>query len=129
MGTKASIVAGVRKRTGPVGAAVEREAKLVAPAGLALPDLAGLIPGATAVALSDAHLDAIYYDTADLRLARSGITLRHRTGEPGPAWTVKLPEDSRGPSLARHEIRFDGPGMLADTNSSCANRSSHTTAN
>lgn len=109
MGRDSSIVAKVRKKAAPAGAAVEREAKLVAPAGLGLPDLAGLVPGATAVALPTARLDATYYDTADLRLARSGITLRHRDGEPGPPWTVKLPEDGRGPGLARREIRIDGP--------------------
>ena len=57
-------------RSGPARAAVEREAKLVAPARFGLPDLTGLVPGATAVALPEARLDATYYDTADLRLAR-----------------------------------------------------------
>ncbi len=103
------IVSQVAKSAGPAGAAVEREAKLVAPARFGLPDLAGLVPGATAVALAEAHLNATYYDTADLRLARSGITLRHRDGEPGPSWTVKLPDDAPGPVLARREIRFGGP--------------------
>ena len=99
----------VDKKAGPAGAGLEREAKLVAPAGVELPDLAELVPGATAIALPEAHLDATYYDTADLRLARWGITLRRRDGEPGPAWTVKLPDDEEGPVLARREIRFDGP--------------------
>jgi CHAD domain-containing protein len=88
---------------------VEREAKLVAPPGLAIPDLNGLIPGATARVLPVERLDATYYDTADLRLARSGITVRHRGGESGPPWTVKLPEDDRGSDLVRREIRFEGP--------------------
>jgi CHAD domain-containing protein len=77
------------------------------------------MPGATAVALPEARLDATYYDSGDLCLARSGITLRHRDGAPGPAWTVKLPEDGRGPGLTRREIRVDGPadqvpGQAAD---------------
>jgi CHAD domain-containing protein len=87
---------------------VEREAKLAAPAGLSLPDMAGLVPGASATRLPVARLDATYYDTADLRLARSGITLRHRGGESGPAWTVKLPEAGRGTELVRREIGFEG---------------------
>ena len=29
-----------------------------------------------------------------MRLARNGITLRYRSGEDGPPWTVKLPEAS-----------------------------------
>jgi CHAD domain-containing protein len=88
---------------------VEREAKLVAPPGLAIPDLNGLAPGATARTLPVERLDATYYDTSDLRLARSGITVRHRGGESGPPWTVKLPEDDRGADLVRREIRFEGP--------------------
>jgi CHAD domain-containing protein len=91
------------------GSTVEREAKLVAPPGLAIPDLNGLAPGATARVLPVERLDATYYDTSDLRLARSGITVRHRGGESGPPWTVKLPEDDRGPDLVRREIRFEGP--------------------
>ena len=88
---------------------VEREAKLLAPPGLAIPDLNGLVPTATAGLLPVQRLDATYYDTADLRLARSGITMRHRGGESGPPWTVKLPEDDRGSDLVRREIRFEGP--------------------
>jgi CHAD domain-containing protein len=88
---------------------VEREAKLLAPPGMAIPDLNGLVPKATAGVLPVQRLDATYYDTADLRLARSGITVRHRGGESGPPWTVKLPEDDRGSDLVRREIRFEGP--------------------
>jgi CHAD domain-containing protein len=88
---------------------VEREAKLVAPPGLGMPNLDELIPGTRAVTRPVRRLDAIYYDTADLRLARSGITLRHRGGESGPAWTVKLPDSGTASDLVRREIRFDGP--------------------
>jgi CHAD domain-containing protein len=88
---------------------IEREAKLAAPPGLSIPDLNGLVPGATARVLPVERLDATYYDTVDLRLARSGLTLRHRGGESGPPWTVKLPEDDRGSDLVRREIRFEGP--------------------
>ena len=99
----------VTKNLGPAEATLEREAKLLAPSEVALPDLAGLVPGATAVALPELRLDATYYDTADLRLARWGITLRCHDGESGPPWTVKLPDDDGGPVLARREFRFDGP--------------------
>jgi CHAD domain-containing protein len=90
------------------GTSVEREAKLMAPAGLGMPDLNELVPGTRAVTQPVERLDATYYDTADLRLARSGITLRHRDGETGPPWTVKLPEDGPGSDLVRREIRFEG---------------------
>jgi CHAD domain-containing protein len=98
----------VSKKVRPTGTVIEREAKLVAPAGVRLPDMTGLVPGATAIELPELRLDATYYDTDDLRLARSGITLRWRGGEPGPPWTVKIPHDAGGPVLDRHEIRFDG---------------------
>lgn len=87
----------------------ELEAKLIAPDGMRLPDLSGLAGGATAVPLPERHLEAVYYDTADLRLARSGITVRYRTGEDGPPWTVIFPEASSGGVLRRREVMFDGP--------------------
>ncbi len=98
---------------------VEREAKLVAPTGLALPDISGIVPGARMVAQPDERLVATYYDTSDLRLARSGITVRHRSGEAGPAWTVKFPDDADATSVSRHEVRIDGteqvvPDLAAD---------------
>ncbi len=87
----------------------ELEAKLIAPDDMQLPDLSGLVDGATAVRLPERHLEAVYYDTADLRLARSGITVRYRTGDDGPPWTVKFPEGSSGAALCRREVTFDGP--------------------
>jgi CHAD domain-containing protein len=70
--------------------------------------MAGLVEGSTAIELPELRLDATYYDTDDLRLARSGITLRRRDGEPGPAWTVKIPHHVGGNVLARQEIRVEG---------------------
>ena len=37
------------------------------------------------------HLDATYYDTRDLDLLRSRMTLRRRTGGPDAGWHLKLP--------------------------------------
>ncbi|MFI5957292.1 CHAD domain-containing protein [Cryptosporangium sp. NPDC051539] len=55
-------------------------------------------------------LTAVYYDTADLRLARLGITLRHRTGEGGPPWHLKLPKGATAAgATVREEIAVDGP--------------------
>jgi CHAD domain-containing protein len=50
-------------------------------------------------------LVATYFDTADLRLARCGASLRHRVGDELP-WTVKLPTGVPG---VRHEISMAGP--------------------
>jgi CHAD domain-containing protein len=59
--------------------------------------------------LGPLDLHATYWDTADLRLARNRVTLRHRTGEGAPRWTLKLPALPRD-ITARHELHFDGPG-------------------
>ncbi|MFF3338044.1 CHAD domain-containing protein [Streptomyces flavidovirens] len=48
-----------------------------------------------------AELDAVYYDTADLRLAADSITLRRRTGGADAGWHLKL---SVSPDV-RDEIR------------------------
>src|SRR5688572_3466341 len=50
-------------------------------------------------------LVATYFDTADLRLARCGASLRHRVGDE-LQWTVKLPTGVPG---VRHEISMAGP--------------------
>src|SRR5438132_12601891 len=66
--------------------------------------------------LAPLDLRATYYDTPDLRLARSGITLRHRTGEADrPAWTLKLPDrapGAAGDSSSWSEVEFSGPGNM-----------------
>ncbi|WP_062299095.1 CYTH and CHAD domain-containing protein [Demequina maris] len=74
----------------------ELEVKLDAPAGWDLPDLAGnadlrAAGVASAADLPPLELDALYLDTADLRLARRGVTLRRRTGDDEPGWHLKLP--------------------------------------
>ncbi len=89
--------------------AIEREIKLTADVDLVLPDLFDVLPGATVGRASVVQLDAIYYDTPNLSMARSGVTLRARTGEPGPTWTLKVPVPSTGPALSRHEYTFDAP--------------------
>ncbi len=85
----------------------EREAKLGAWAGFALPDLTGVLDGVTVRALPERRLDATYFDTADLRLARWGASLRYRSGD-GTGWTVKLADGDDGPALVRRELTFQG---------------------
>ncbi len=56
-----------------------------------IPELLGL-PEVDRVAPPDeVELDATYFDTADLALARAGITLRRRTGGADAGWHLKLP--------------------------------------
>jgi CHAD domain-containing protein len=70
--------------------------------GVGLPPLDGLASGdrdaipPVAAAEQSAHLDVTHFDTADLSLARAGITLRRGTGDHGigddPAgWLVAIP--------------------------------------
>jgi len=85
----------------------EREAKLVAPAGFDLPRLGGPEDGFLAEPQATRRLQTTYYDTADLRLARWGASLRYR---PGEGWTVKLPQGQEGALLVRAEHVFPGDG-------------------
>ena len=55
--------------------------------------------------LEPLSLHSIYYDTVDLRLARNGVTLRHRRGEDGSQWTLKLPTGDKRAAI-RDEIDF-----------------------
>src|SRR5215207_3494927 len=85
----------------------EREAKLTAPPGFDLPELGGPDDAFQAEPQSARRLQTTYYDTADLRLARWGASLRYR---PGEGWTVKLPEGHNGALLVRTEHVFPGDG-------------------
>src|SRR5437763_1709584 len=87
---------------------LEREVKLAAWGGFAVPPLDDVAPDVSAAPLKTKKLDATYYDTRDLRLARAGVSLRHRVGD-DPPWTVKLPEGEAGPVMSRREFPFAGP--------------------
>lgn len=59
--------------------------------GARLPDLSTLPGVAEVEPLDDEQLDARYFDTGDLRLARARTTLRRRTGGRDAGWHLKLP--------------------------------------
>lgn len=85
--------------------AVEEERKYDVDPSFSLPDLTGCLPpGGQVDRQPPVTLTATYYDTADLRLARTGASLRFRDGDPQP-WTVKLPSGVPG---IRHEISLAG---------------------
>ncbi|RII08691.1 CHAD domain protein [Streptomyces sp. YIM 130001] len=69
----------------------EIERKYEAGADVGLPDLTRIAAVAAVVDRGVVELDATYYDTADLRLARSARTLRRRTGGDDEGWHLKLP--------------------------------------
>ena len=90
-------------------ASIEREVKLGVWPGYERPDLADLLGGGSTVAGDEQHLEAVYYDTADLRLLRRGVTLRFRRGEPpADVWTAKLPGATPAIGLARRGITTPG---------------------
>lgn len=85
-------------------------------AGTAVPALDHVDGVAAMSPPAEDELDAIYYDTDDLRLIRAGITLRERTGGDDAGWHLKLPKGAD----TRDEIRLPSteptgqvPGELA----------------
>lgn len=75
----------------------ETERKYEAVDDWELVDPAGLLGFATGTGPDEQELAAVYFDTADLRLIREGITLRRREGGSDAGWHLKLPAgtDSR----------------------------------
>ncbi|MDN3294714.1 CYTH and CHAD domain-containing protein [Streptomyces ficellus] len=69
----------------------EIERKYEATPDTRLPDLTGVAGIARVLDKGVADLDAVYYDTGDLRLARASVTLRRRTGGDDAGWHLKLP--------------------------------------
>ena len=69
----------------------ETERKYEAPGTVVLPDPAGLLGLGTGSGAQEQELEAVYFDTTDLRLLRAGVTLRLRTGGSDPGWHLKLP--------------------------------------
>ena len=80
---------------------LEVETKLDLPADIALPRLVNrkqlVAVGLPAVGPDITYeLDATYFDTAELDLLRSRLTLRRRTGGEDAGWHLKLPDTGRG---------------------------------
>lgn len=88
---------------------IERELKLEAGADFELPDLTEVADGLPVASLPPQSLVATYYDTEDLVLLRAGITVRYRTGEDDPVWTLKLPAKGADAFLARREVVCKAP--------------------
>ena len=80
---------------------VERELKLRAGEEFHLPELGG-------EAIEPRTFVSTYHDTADHRLGRRGVTLRHRVENGKGLWQLKLPHDR-----ARLELEQPGPPKTA----------------
>ncbi|MFF5130314.1 CHAD domain-containing protein [Streptomyces syringium] len=78
-----------------------------------LPDLSGVAGVASVAGREPAELDAVYYDTADRRLAAAGITLRRRTGGTDAGWHLKLPVAPGTRDEIRAPLSPDVPRTLA----------------
>ena len=82
--------------------ATETERKYDVPDDFALPELVGAA-GVTQVGTAEQHdLDATYFDTDRLDLARHRRTLRRRTGGTDAGWHLKTPGD--GASRTEHRL-------------------------
>ena len=84
--------------TGEAARVREVEAKFRVHPPFRVPDLTGdPSPVARVDGPRTIELRAVYWDTSDLRFAREGVTLRHRTGEgPNDGWHLKLPVHEAG---------------------------------
>ena len=75
---------------------LEVERKFALGPDRAVPDPADW-PGVEAVSAPVRFdLDALYFDTTDLRLATAGVTLRRRTGGSDDGWHLKTPSGGDG---------------------------------
>ena len=69
----------------------ETERKYELADGVELPGWDGLVGVEALVGPEEQALEAVYFDTEDLRLARAGVTLRRRRGGHDAGWHLKLP--------------------------------------
>ena len=85
----------------------ETELKFAVDRSFQIDDIRGQAGVAAVQPLDPQELTSTYYDTTDLRLARSGVTLRFRTGEEEPLWTVKFPSHGTD-ARVREELNYAG---------------------
>ncbi|MFD3657197.1 CHAD domain-containing protein [Streptomyces sp. NPDC058620] len=88
----------------------EIERKYEATPDTRLPDLTRVAGVSDVTHHGVTELDAVYYDTADFRLAAGSLTLRRRTGGADEGWHLKLPV---APGI-RDEIRAPLADALPD---------------
>ena len=86
-----------------------REALLEPPADFLIPDFADGVGCALAGERNVGFRDTTYFDTADLRLAEHGITVRREHGIAGYRWTLVVTTDPGAPFPVRRRLRYDEP--------------------
>jgi CHAD domain-containing protein len=90
----------------------ERETKLLVSRDFRLPRFDDLGGGLRVGRDETIEQRAVYFDTPDLRLTRSGASLRYRSDD---GWTVKLPHPGEGANLVRTECSFPGDSKTPPT--------------
>ncbi len=101
-----------------VTSARETERKFDATERDPLPILSGISGVGDQTGPEEQVLEAVYFDTRDLRLARAGITLRRRSGGDDAGWHLKLPHggdtrDELRVPLGRSKTNNAAPAELA----------------
>ncbi len=86
----------------------ETERKYTATPDQELPDLSG-VAGVTSIDVDTVDLSAQYFDTADLQLLQSKVTLRRREGGEDAGWHSKLPSGGDTRTELLHPFTTDGP--------------------
>ncbi|WP_328492180.1 CYTH and CHAD domain-containing protein [Streptomyces sp. NBC_00414] len=93
----------------------ERKYEVPSSAGTSwLPGLERVEGVAAVVDRSPEELDAVYYDTDDLRLSGSSVTLRRRTGGADAGWHLKLPLSGDSREEIRSALTDTVPDALLD---------------
>ena len=87
---------------------IEVERKFVLGEDVELNRFETLAPALRVGSVETVDLDALYYDTADYRLARSGASLRLRLGGSDAGWHLKLPGSEPD---ARIELQRPAPEL------------------
>ncbi|MFJ2262943.1 CHAD domain-containing protein [Streptomyces sp. NPDC087844] len=93
----------------------ERKYEVPSPADTSwLPELERVDGVAAVVERGPEELDAVYYDTDDLRLAGSSVVLRRRTGGADAGWHLKLPLSGDSREEIRSALTDTVPDALLD---------------
>ncbi|HEY5834361.1 CYTH and CHAD domain-containing protein [Streptomyces sp.] len=90
----------------------EEEAKFEGPGTFDLDGLRRLPDVARVREEKPEELDAVYYDTADLRLLAHAITLRRRSGGHDEGWHAKLPAEGGARREIHAPLRAGRPGKV-----------------
>jgi CHAD domain-containing protein len=95
---------------------IEVERKFVVEDDISMQGFETLEPSLRVGSVETVDLDAVYYDTVDYRLARSGTALRLRLGGIDPGWHLKLPgaEPDTRIELRRPAPAIDAASLLLE---------------